>query len=54
MQVRDAYRSVVDAKASYLKDHPELDKGTPEAQVPKQLPAGRSLTRKLSSRASFK
>ena len=58
MQIREAYRMVVDAKASYLKEHPELDKGrTAETEIPKQLSpdtTGRSLTRKLSSRASFK
>ena len=58
MQIREAYRMVVDAKASFLKEHPELDKGkTAETETPKQLPpdtVGRSLTRKLSSRTSFK
>ncbi len=49
---------VVDSTASYLKEHPELDKGTTaETEIPKQLSpdtVGRSLTRKLSSRTSFK
>ncbi len=49
---------VVDAKANFLKEHPELDKGTTAGtEIPKQLPPdtlGRSLTRKLSSRTSFK
>ncbi|CAL5227554.1 g10545 [Coccomyxa viridis] len=57
-KIRETYRMVVDSKASYLKEHPELDKGTTaETEIPKQLSpdtVGRSLTRKLSSRTSFK
>ena len=43
---------VVDAKATFLKDHPELDKGrTADTALPKQLPPD---TSKLSRRTSFK
>lgn len=53
MQIREAYRMVVRAKAEFLKEHPELDKdGT--AEVPKQVPSERSLNRRLSARSSFK
>lgn len=53
MQIREAYRMVVRAKAEFLKEHPELDKGG-AAEVPKQLPSERSLNRRLSARSSFK
>lgn len=59
LQIRDAYKMVKEAKANYLKEHPELDsKDTAaEAGATRQAPSengGRTLARKLSSRTSFK